>query len=97
MTDESTPAAQARHAGERVPIERGVPMPILKVGRMLGEITLAIRALAASEIGDSILIGDKTTKQIGPYINSAGHGIGWAVTRTVVGGTRIWKFAEPTK
>lgn len=74
------------------PIESNVPLsPRPKRGSPPGW----AHALAHAAIGDSIFLADRKTTSV---LTVAGaYGRGWATARTVEGGVRVWKIAEPPK
>lgn len=73
-------------------IEKGIPAPCVKGP---GTPRLGIlRALAAADIGDSVLLtgGDKAAVYAS-IVSAAGKG--WAAQRREGAGIRVWKIAEP--
>ena len=84
--------------------ETDVPIPQKRRagGRPPSAEFLAVEALAASSIGDSVFFQSATRTTISVAANHIG-GKGWASVRFVEGdgqsapGVRIWKIAEPTK
>jgi len=69
-------------------IEKNVPMP--KGAKQLHPITAA---LSSMEIGDSILITDKTPPQVVDYTRKARHRTGFffSYRQLTDGGIRVWR------
>jgi hypothetical protein len=80
-----------------VKIDMDVPIPADGHSGLPGIITQSLRALADAPIGASVFIVGKKPHRLGPYIASAGSGFGWYAARSVEGGVRVWKIAEPKK
>jgi hypothetical protein len=78
-------------------IETGVPRSSKgSRGQHAGPITAALRNLLAAPLGASVFIPAKRARDIGPYVTSADSTVkGWAESRSVEGGVRVWKIAEP--
>lgn len=75
-----------------IQIETGVPLPPAGAH---GEVSAAIRALAAAKIGDSILVPASSTSSLTARTGHLG-GKGWATIRKISDRQyRIWKIAEP--
>lgn len=70
-------------------IEQGIPIPTRAGGT---GVTAAIRALAESPVGSSVMVPKKPAR-LGPFFRPFGHG--WYATRAVEGGARVWKIREP--
>lgn len=70
-------------------IEKGVPIPQPKSGKVGGW----ARALADADIGDSVFLAGRNAKDVVGGVGN--HGNRWATVRTVEGGVRVWKIAEP--
>lgn len=83
---------------EAYAIETGIPLPPRPAGpgTQAGALPQALRQLSMAQVGASIFVPDKKPAGLGPYIKYAA-GIGWAASRTVDGGARIWKIAEPKR
>lgn len=81
-------------------IERGIPLPLdarSRTGNAATPLTMAIRALAAAEVGASFLFPEATPNKcvsIRVAAQRAG-GAGWVAVRKEGGGARVWKIAEP--
>lgn len=72
-------------------IEKGIAPPAPKAGGSAG---MALRALAAADIGDSVLIPMKSNNI--PTLNAqARFKAGWYTSREEPGGRRVWKISEP--
>jgi len=56
---------------------------------------VALRELARANIGSSVLLAG-TRGRITSSANYVG-GTGWTATRSVEGGIRVWKIAEPAR
>lgn len=72
-------------------IERNIPMP--ESSKKLHKITATLRSM---EVGDSVLITDKTTAQVTDYMKKARttkeHQFWHFAYRKVEGGIRIWRI-----
>ena len=69
-------------------------IPLLPKGKTTPE-AIVLRRLARANIGDSVLLAG-TRGRVTACVNYVG-GPGWAATRAVGDGFRVWKIAEPTR
>lgn len=79
-------------------IEKGVPLPAKKGARAPDGISGIFRSLAAADIGDSVFFKVTHSRNTGVSLGSRAQraaGNGWYTCRTVPGGYRFWKIAEP--
>lgn len=78
--------------GNGLKIEKNVPLPLVRTGVRADSIILALRAL---EVGDSVYLAGKRTRQVGPYFDAARR-----FDRTIKfcsraedTGCRVWRIA----
>lgn len=74
----------------RVEADVPLPPPVVRTG-----CSEAIRALASSEVGQSVFVPGLTAKEVHSHRALRKFARGWFASRTVTGGARLWKISDP--